>query len=643
MTSTYGDSPPSGAEGCGRTSDNDVRAMRLGLHHFAYLRAIAVGLDRVESARRYLAIDHAAAAVTAHRLVVERLRALTRRRGDRRWRLIGLSIPMLGAKGSPGEGGEHDAVAPPTLAEWAEAHGLEDWSEAELQVMYAEAFPVADRTSARNERLRERQRALLFELEQLAAETPQPIDLVSGWFEDAMAKRLISAGWVTLGDLRQRITRGGRWWRALPGVGAVKAARLAAYLDALLPAQPTAARTSGFHIQAKRVWAMSGAAPMDKEGGIADHAALGLIASESRQLLNISTDSNRSLASAAGIPAADDPQAINAWIAAKAGGAATARSYRKEAERLLVWCLVERQKSLASMDVGDCLAYLTFLEHLPEPWVSLRHANRHAPGWTPFRGPLSAASRRYALGVLSGLFDWLVSARYLTANPWRLVNRKIADDRFAELDSRAFTPQAWDALHAFLASSRVLPSPARDRIAFLLAFGEATGLRASELVSARLGDFRSVNRGWVLQVQGKGGKARVVAVPGQAVQAVNRYLYARGAVPLGATDSAHGELPLVASALDRQAPVSYSALYRSLKLWLHKAIWASALTTQEKLDLGKASLHWLRHTCGTRALERNVPLEVVQRQLGHADPRTTMRYAKPQLERLLEEMEKGFG
>ena len=46
-----------------------------------------------------------------------------------------------------------------------------------------------------------------------------------------------------------------------------------------------------------------------------------------------------------------------------------------------------------------------------------------------------------------------------------------------------------------------------------------------------------------------------------------------------------------------------------------------------------------RHTCDTRALERNVPLEVVQRQLGHADPRTTMRYVKPQLERLQAEME----
>ena len=632
-----------------RTSDDGVGAMRLGLHHFAYLRAIAMGLDRVESARRYLAIDHAASAVTAHRLVVERLRALTRRRGDRRWRLVGLSIPVLGAKGSPGEGGEHDAVAPPTLAEWAEAHGLEDWGEAELQVLYTEAFPVTDRTAARNQRMRERQRALLFELEQLAAETPQPTDLVLGWFEDAVAKRLIGAGWITLGDLRQRIARGGRWWRGLSGVGAVKAARLAAYLETLLPSVPTGAHTAGFHVQAQRAWAMSAAADRaegeegEEEDGAAGHAELGFIETEAHQLLTSDSSSNRSLPTAAGIHATDDPQAINAWIAAKAGGAATARSYRKEAERLLVWCLLERHKPLSSMDQGDCLAYLTFLEHLPETWISLRHARRHEPGWTPFRGPLSTSSRRYALVVLSGLFDWLVSARYLTANPWRLVNRKIADDRFAELDSRAFTPQAWDALHAFLASSQVFPSSARDRIAFLLAFGEATGLRASELVSATLGDFRKVNRGWVLQVQGKGGKARVVAVPGQAAQAVNQYLKTRGIAPLGSFESVHGELPLVASALDPEASVSYSALYRSLKSWLHKAVWASNLMTREKLDLGRASLHWLRHTCGTRALERSVPLEVVQRQLGHADPRTTMRYAKPQLERLQAEMEKGFG
>ncbi|RYF04284.1 MAG: hypothetical protein EOO77_29870, partial [Oxalobacteraceae bacterium] len=65
---------------------------RLGRHHFAHLRAVAEGLSLSDAAHRYLAIEHGAEAVTAHRLVVEQVRALARRRGDARWRLIGIEI-----------------------------------------------------------------------------------------------------------------------------------------------------------------------------------------------------------------------------------------------------------------------------------------------------------------------------------------------------------------------------------------------------------------------------------------------------------------------------------------------------------------------------------------------------------------------
>ena len=100
---------------------------------------------------------------------------------------------------------------------------------------------------------------------------------------------------------------------------------------------------------------------------------------------------------------------------------------------------------------------------------------------------------------------------------------------------------------------------------------------------------------------------------------------------------------MLASTLNPERTIGYQALYQTLKRWIVRALHASDLTAQERDDALHASPHWLRHTFGTRALERKAPLEVVQRQLGHADPRTTMRYAKAQLERLQAEMDQAFG
>lgn len=37
-----------------------------------------------------------------------------------------------------------------------------------------------------------------------------------------------------------------------------------------------------------------------------------------------------------------------------------------------------------------------------------------------FAGPLSAASQHQAMGILAGLFTYLVNAGYLAGNPWTL-------------------------------------------------------------------------------------------------------------------------------------------------------------------------------------------------------------------------------
>ena len=89
---------------------------RLGPHHFAYLRAIAEGLDRQDCARRYLGIEHGHEAVTAHRLVVDQVRAAARRRGETSARLIGLTIRVSDTGWTTGARPRSSSCTPSSVA-----------------------------------------------------------------------------------------------------------------------------------------------------------------------------------------------------------------------------------------------------------------------------------------------------------------------------------------------------------------------------------------------------------------------------------------------------------------------------------------------------------------------------------------------
>ena len=440
-------------------------ALRLGRHHFAHLRAVAEGIAIPEAAKLYLGIDHGNAAQAAHHVVVDRIRALARRRGDCRWRLIGADL-----RDSPSAPGQ----PPPPIDEWAASQGLTDWSYDDLQALYAESFaqavPAPDaRRQARNARLRVRQRQLLDQIEAVAAERAAPTDRIDGWLPAPLADQLQACGLLLLADLRTVISQGGRWWRGLPGVGPVKAQRIARLVDTLLGAPM------------RVVWPRPGAALMTEQ-------------------LSGAHGANRAPARAAGISAGNDREAIAAWITNRAGSPFTARQYAREAERFLLFCLIERGKALSDAGVDDCTAYREFLADVPASWISRRHVARMQPGWAPFKGPLSVASQALSLTIVGALFAWLVQANYLATNPWTLVNRRLGDDprKPADYDdSRAFTPRAWKALFDYL--DRMPPSPAQARLRWMCTFVEATGVRAAELLHARRADFSQRSAGWVLQ------------------------------------------------------------------------------------------------------------------------------------------------
>ena len=579
-----------------------LRSGRLNADHFAYLRGVVEGLPRAEVARRMLGIEHGAEVEGAHRLVVELVAAIARRRNDPRWRLIGLAVK--------------DAPVPapgPPLNEWAEAEGLDGWSENELQAMYVERFgsptTAAGRRLARVARLRAGRLALLRELEAAAVTPAVPSDLLQGWVEPDQAEQLRRMGLLTLADLRERIRLGGQWWVGLRAFGPKKAGRLKVYVESLIGPPEAVSWPRPVHDPAT---------------------------------LDGSTGSNRATGHSS-IDAKNDREAIEAWLIARAGSPATAKQYRRQAERFALWMILERGRALSQASAEDCAAYVEFLAAVPPRWTTRGVAERFAPGWAPFRGSLSLEARKVAVSSLHSLFSWWVKVRYVVLNPWDAVSRRLGDDPAADLDiehSRAFTPRAWEALWKQV--EREPAGVATARLRWLLTFGEATGLRASELSAARRehliercsADGRTL---WLARVHGKGRKNRLVPVPSTAIAATVNNFKSRGLD----FRSAAPDTPLLATLSG--SPLSYSALYDTFKRFVRRAIMASSLSAEERRHAGEASTHWLRHTHGKRAAERGVDRRDLQDNFGHADPKTTDGYYPSTVGERAEAMEKAFG
>lgn len=576
-------------------------SLRLGAHHFAYLRALAEGVSVAEAARRYLAIETSREAARQHASLTEQVRALARRRGDSRWRLVGIELQ------------DHGSLASnrPDLHAWAQAQGWGDWAQDDLVALYEERFGAGDsgqrRRAQRNARLREKRLAMLRDLEHSSADKAQPSDLVEGWLPPDVAEQLRCCGTLTLGDLRQRIEVGGCWWAVLKAFGPIKAKRLAHHVDVLLgPRQ-------------KPVWAVA-------ETGVVPQA------------LDGRAGSNRALVVADGTGANNDRDAMRAWIAARVGSAHTAKQYEREAERFMLWCLKVRGKALSDANAQDCRAYMDFLGDVPVEWISRAKVGRLESGWAPFKGQLSLASQGLAIAALHSLFSWLVAARYLALNPWVLVNRKLGDDPGRVDDaptSRAFTPAAWTALHESL--DRVVAGPAANRLRWLCLFVEGTGLRAAELLIGRRADLRETAEGWLLRVHGKGRRNRTIPVPGAALAATRAYFASRG-LDLA---TAPPDVPLLAALTDPMKGISYSSLHETFTRFVRRSL--DSLAPDERAAAKRASAHWLRHTHATRAAERSVPPDVLQENLGQSDPRTTARYYRAQLKRRQAEMQRAFG
>lgn len=189
---------------------------------------------------------------------------------------------------------------------------------------------------------------------------------------------------------------------------------------------------------------------------------------------------------------------------------------------------------------------------------------------------------------------------------------KVSEDVAEGIDSpkvENYLPETLNepSVKKLLEASREDNRPLARRDTAILELLYSSGLRVSELVSARLENIHLEDG--AIRVTGKGNKTRVVPVGSAALEALNCYL--------------KGERP---SLVSRQS---------GSEIFLSK--WGKKLTTTRIWQIVKqrAKLagieqnvypHLLRHSFATHLLGNGADLRVIQELLGHADISTTQIY-----------------
>lgn len=456
----------------------------------------------------------------------------------------------------------------------------------------------------------ERARAVTDAIEKLRnIPFPAPLvtDAVDRWLPGRAAHALKSAGIRTLADLTVRVPRRRRWWAAVPGLGS----RSAKQIEEFFAAHPALTERARALVIVPRT-----------ETSPWEHLIVPREVDGSRGTF-------RAPQATCTLSAGNDYEAVQAWLGLQ-DSAATRRAYRKEAERLMLWAILERGKALSSLTTEDAIAYRAFLRR-PSPrerWVGAARP-RTSPEWRPFQGALAPRSVAYALSVIGAMYRWLIEQRYVLANPFAGVKVK-GTGRGAALDaSRGFTEHEWTLIRSAADGIEWIGGWSEEgaqRLRFVLDFWYATGLRPSEMVDARLGAIEhDVQDDVWLKVVGKGSKHGKVALPLLARGALDQYL-AQRRLPVTRTRW-NPKTALVPGLEEDATGITASRLWAVMRRFFRHA--AQALekvspSTSEKLQ--RATPHWMRHTHATHALARGVELTTVRDNLRHASVATTSVY-----------------
>lgn len=264
-----------------------------------------------------------------------------------------------------------------------------------------------------------------------------------------------------------------------------------------------------------------------------------------------------------------DDRLIDLW--ASTGGsrtAATTDAYGRDARQFLAF-VGRPLREVNLFDVKD------YADHLKARGLSEATQRRK----------VASVKSLLAFGARSGLLPVNVGAVVQLKRPRQNINERILTE--AEVQ-RSFN---------------LAPDPRTEAVLRLLYY---TGARASEVAALRWSDITEkdtpTGRKYLITIQGKGEKERVVAVPKEKLSsalAVLRDLHA----------------PTVAG-------WSRVTIWRAVKSAAERA----GLTVDAEGEARHTSPHFYRHSAATHAIERGALLSDVSRQLGHASVETTVAF-----------------
>lgn len=206
----------------------------------------------------------------------------------------------------------------------------------------------------------------------------------------------------------------------------------------------------------------------------------------------------------------------------------------------------------------------------------------------------SNASDRYMETIritINSFFEWTVTNEYLDSNPCA----KIEHIKFQEKEREPLTTYELEVL-------RYHCQDIREKA--LIDFLFSTGCRVSECAAAQMSDINWDDRSILIR-HGKGNKSRYVYFNAESELTLREYLKTRD----DSTD----------------------AIFVSTKK-PHQALQNHAIENIIKKISERCGIHAyphkLRHTFATSGLRGGMPLEKLQKLMGHTKPDTTLIYAK---------------